>query len=121
MAQLYGHKWTSQRALYDSEQGERSGVYGEDFMLWARKTQGLSDKDWARGMENIEHRNIEAARRGESSWPPNYAEFLGLCQPSPGSAAHNRFKPLALPDDGAQERARRCGESELAKMRGLFQ
>ncbi|WP_444959690.1 hypothetical protein [Microbulbifer sp. VVAC002] len=120
MTQLYGHKWTSQHRLYDSEEAERNGVYGEDFMLWARKTRNLSDKDWARGMENVEHRNTEAARNGEASWPPNYAEFLGLCLPAPGSAAHKDFEPLALPDKNAQDRARKSGESELAKMRGMF-
>ncbi|MCO1336088.1 hypothetical protein MO867_17290 [Microbulbifer sp. OS29] len=120
MTQLYGHKWTSQHRLYDSEEAERNGVYSEDFMLWARKTRNLSDKDWARGMENIEYRNTEAARNDETSWPPNYAEFLGFCLPAPGSAAHKDFKPLALPDKNAQVRARKSGESELAKMRGMF-
>lgn len=112
MNQLYGHKWSSQHALMGGAD------YSEDFHLWAKKTAHLSDTAWQRGIEAVEYRNQEAARNGKTdSWPPNYAEFIGMCQPAPGSAALKPFKPLALPDGQAKAKAREKGAEELAKMR----
>lgn len=114
MTQLYGHKWSSQHPLMDGDE------YSEDFRLWAKKTARLTEAAWVRGMEVVEFRNQEAARNGElNSWPPNYAEFVGMCEPAPGSAAHKPFEKLALPDKAQQEKARKAGAAELEKMRGM--
>ena len=115
MTQLYAHKWSTQHPLMDGDS------YSEDFRLWAKKTAHLTDKAWARGMEAVEFRNREAARNGQTdNWPPNYAEFLGMCEPPPGSAAHKPFEKLALPDKSAQERAHKAGQSALEAMKGMF-
>ena len=115
MTQLYGHKWSSQHPLMDGAE------YSEDFRLWAKKTAHLSDSAWARGMEAVEHRNKTAAQNGQlDTWPPNYAEFVGMSEPAPGSAAHRPFEKLALPDKSEQERAHKAGEEVLGALKGLW-
>jgi len=121
MTQLYGHKWKSQHPLYDKPEHKELGIYSEDFLLWARKTEHLSDAHWKRGMDAVEYRNREAARQGDTdTWPPNYAEFVGMCQPAPGSRMYRPFEPLRLPDKRAQERARQAGAKALDEMKNLF-
>ncbi|WP_299947582.1 hypothetical protein [uncultured Microbulbifer sp.] len=121
MTQLYGHKWSSQHALYDSEADEIAGCYSEDFMLWAKKTQDLSEMAWRRGMNYVEYRNQEAARQGEiDSWPPNYAEFVGMCIPAPGEHIFRAFEPPKLPNKTAQERSRVVGRQTLDSLKSLF-
>ncbi|MEX2962829.1 hypothetical protein [Microbulbifer sp. TYP-18] len=121
MNQLYGHKWSSQHALHDSKADEVAHRYSEDFLLWAKKTWGLSEVAWQRGMRYVEFRNQEAARQGETDqWPPNYAEFVGMCQPTAGSQMYRRFEPLKLPDKSAQERSRSIGSKTLGDLRSLL-
>ncbi|WP_299947777.1 hypothetical protein [uncultured Microbulbifer sp.] len=121
MTQLYGHKWSSQHALYDSEADKAAGCYSEDFMLWAKKTQDLSEMAWRRGMNYVEYRNQEAAQQGEfDSWPPNYAEFVGMCIPIPGSQIFRAFEPKKLPDQSAQERSKVVGRQTLDSLKSLF-
>ncbi|MDP5211181.1 hypothetical protein [Microbulbifer sp. 2205BS26-8] len=121
MTQLYGHKWASQHALYDSEADKAAGRYSEDFMLWAKKTRGLSEIAWHRGMKYVEQKNQEAARQGEiDSWPPNYAEFVGMCQPVTGSQMYREFEPLKLPDKAAQKRSKTVGRQTLDSLKSLF-
>lgn len=95
------------------------GGFTENALFWARKTEGLSDEEWRRAFEQVEHRVKDAARIGEKCYPPSYAAFLAYSKPA--SRAHKHFKPLALPSDEAKEKARIAAERELDKMKSLFE
>src|SRR5690606_1671706 len=94
--------------------------YSEEFLLWCRKLQGLSDEEYRRGFYQLEYKVRESARQGEEEWPCSYAGFIGHCSLPHGQRAHRRFQQPRLPDKTAQERAAAAGAAELDKMRSLF-
>lgn len=64
--------------------------------------------------------------RGDD-WPPSAIAFAKLCRPEKGdmtgdwgTGAHKLFEQPALPDKGAQERAKAAGAEELKKLNGMF-
>lgn len=116
MGQLYGHKWASQSGPIK----HKNGQYTQEFLLWCRKLEGLTDEQYQRGFYQLEFLVREAAKLGDEAWPPSYAGFLGYCETPHGEISHKLFPKLALPDKTAQERAKKAGEAELEKMKGLF-
>lgn len=124
MRQLFGSKWASQAGPAKLENGR----YSNEFLLWCRKLEGLTDAEYQRGFARLEYLVREAGRKGEDLWPPSYAGFLGYCEPPIGQRSYKLFPsnidpkapPLALPDKAAQERARKAGTVELEKLRGFF-
>jgi hypothetical protein len=58
---------------------------------------------------------------GKDSYPPNYAEFIGMCCRSGETQCHKPFqRDRALEDKGAKERAQKAGEEHIGIMKGLF-
>jgi hypothetical protein len=115
MSDLYGPKCKVHGLSIFGEDGQHS----EQFKLWCRKCDGLTTKQIAHGMKQLEFNCARHAQAGDESWPPSYAEFVGHCTSSWETAAHKPFEQLALPDKAAQERAREAGKRELANMKSL--
>ncbi len=89
MEQLFRHRWSS-------AEGEKfkDGQLTQNFLMLCRKTEELTNEQWRRGFDQLEKRVSDAARQGDESWPPTYAEFVGLCQ------EHKEQQPLtALTSD----------------------
>lgn len=116
MRQLFGHKWASQAGPAKLENGH----YSNEFLLWCRKLEGISDEQYQRAFQQLEWRVREAKRIGDEEWPPSYAGFLGLCDKPHGEMAHKVFTQPQLPDKAAQERSKQAGESALSDMKSLF-
>lgn len=116
MGQLYGHKWSSQEGPATME----NGAYSTAFILWCRKTEGLTDEAWQRGFNQIEFLVKEAARQGEEAWPPSYAGFIGYCERAHGELAHKYFPQLGLEDKTKRERDLEIRKSELKKIQDLL-
>lgn len=116
MTQLFGHKWISTEGEPLNENGDLS----ENFVFWCKKTEDLSNEAWRRGFDRLEFQVRDSARQGDEAWPPSYAAFLGMCDEPEVKALHKPFARRALPDKGAEERARKAGETELSRMLNLF-
>lgn len=111
MAQLFGARWA--RSEGDALEGSD---FTPRFLLWCRKTEALRDEDWARGFEVIEYRVGCAGRDEKAIFPPSYAEFVGLCQPPVGIAAHRKFAPLQLEDKTAIQKRRAMGRERCSAL-----
>ncbi len=116
MGDLFGAKWTSRCGDITDEQG----AYTQTFLLWCRKLDGLTTNEFQHGMTQLEERAKRSGQLGEELWPPSYAEFIGLATQHWETAAHKPFPKLALPDKGAQERAKVAGAKALGEMKSLF-
>jgi hypothetical protein len=116
MGDLYGPKCKAHGLTIFDDNGQHS----EQFRLWCRKLDGLTSKQITAGMGKLEYTCSRNAQAGDESWPPSYAEFVGHCTSNWETAAHKPFERLALPDKGKQERARKAGAEELARMKSLF-
>lgn len=78
MSQLYPNKWTtSQGDILNSD-----GGYTENFLQWAKKTDQLVDSEWLTGFNALEAIIEKNGSMGKESWPPSYAEFIGICRPT---------------------------------------
>ncbi len=80
MGQLYRNKWESQEGPLTIAQDGQEPQFSTNAKLWARKTQYLRDEDFKRGFEELEFRVKQAGQKGDSVWPPTYAEFMGYCE-----------------------------------------
>jgi hypothetical protein len=116
MADLFGPKCKA----HGLEIRDERGNYTEPFKLWCRKCNGLTPTQITNGMRRVEFDCAKRAQAGDESWPPSYAEFIGLCTANWESRAHKPFEQLSLPDKGAQERAKVAGSSALSDMKSLF-
>lgn len=116
MIQLFGHKWHSNAGPTKHQNGK----YTQEFLLWCRKLDGLSDEAYQRGFWMLEHKVKEAARMGEEEWPPSYAGFLGMCERPHGEMAQRYFSPPALEDKTKKERDREVGKREAKKLLEQF-
>lgn len=116
LADLFANKSRAQGLLiYDDTEN-----YSEAFLLWCRKCDGLTPKQFKFGMEQLESRATKAAQRGSEMWPPSYAEFIGIATESWETKAHKPYAAPALPDKAAQGRARKAGAMALNDMKSLF-
>jgi len=90
-------------------------------LLWCRKTEDLSDDDWRRGFDRLEHDVRESGKLGEQAWPPTYAAFVGMCEPPVGQQAHKYFdRSTGLEDLTAKEKRQTQGHAECQKILGIF-
>lgn len=48
--------------------------------MWCEKTDGLTKEEFLRGIESLESEMQNMAQKGEDSFPPTYAKFVGLCK-----------------------------------------
>lgn len=116
MGDLFGDKWR----VKSGDIADKDGNYTQTFMLWCRKLDGLTQKQFTHGFKELETRAANAAKDGKECWPPSYAEFIGMASQNWETAAHKPFEKLALPDKAAQERTRQAGAETLKAMKSLF-
>lgn len=91
-------------------------MYGDQFALWCRKLNHLTDDQFRRGMERVEYNVREAAKLGEKSWPPNYLEFSGYCERLPGEQAWRRYARRLPEPKSLRQKRRERGMAECAKI-----
>ena len=93
MSQLFPGRW-------ESNQGspKAGGSFSENFLFWSKKTERLTDEQWRRGFDKLEFNVKQASKDGKVSWPPSYAEFLGMCESCPGWSMHKKNDPIGLPE-----------------------
>lgn len=118
MTQLYRHKWVSA----EGDKMDHLQQLTENFILWCRKTEGLTDEQWRRGFNRIEHDVRIASTAGDESWPPTYAAFLGFCsEPSCGYGGMYKKHRLALPIPEEERQKRKAkGRAEIKAIKSIF-
>lgn len=57
---------------------ENSKELTREFQLWCLKLKDLEDQHFANGIEQLEKDIAKNAIEGKQSYPPSYAEFIGL-------------------------------------------
>lgn len=92
-------------------------IYGKDkqytrlFKLWCVKLDDLTIDQVARGITTLEARVAEAARDNVKCYPPNYAQFRGMClakeKKSGVKSTFVKIPPMALSSDERKERMRK--------------
>lgn len=80
--------------------------YTREFKLWCKKLDHLGADDIAVGIFTLESRIAEASSEGEKSYPPSYAEFIGLCtqEKSWVRSTFKRLPPSILTSKEKKER-----------------
>lgn len=117
MAQLYRHKWRSSEGdIYDADR------FTDGFLLWCRKTEGLTDKQWRMGFEQVEEDLRIAARKGNPEpWPPSYAVFVEKCQVGVNRQLYKSFaSPLLIEDEAARDRRMAVGAAHCENLLKMF-
>ena len=128
MSFLFPNKW-------ESSQGELvvDGVPSEGFLIWLNKTSELTDDQWKLGVESLEKLVERNSTNGKESWPPSYAEFLGLCRPtvSPSGGnsdaykqlndpTHSCYTPRSIEDKSGMERRKKVGKDVMSGLLASF-
>lgn len=57
---------------------ENSTELTREFQLWCLKLKDMTDEQFTNGMEQVEKDIAKNAKDGKPSYPPSYAEFIGL-------------------------------------------
>ncbi len=116
MGDLFNNLWISR----EGEICDKEGIYLHGFLLWCRKCNGLSPREYKKRFEQLEEKCRLAEQAGKKCYPPNYAEFIGMCTQSPETACHKPFKRLGIEDKTAIENGRKAGKPALEKMKEMF-
>ena len=58
---------------------EGSSELTREFQLWCLKLKDLNDQQFVNGIEQLEKFIARNAEEGKPTYPPSYAEFIGLC------------------------------------------
>jgi hypothetical protein len=73
--------------------------------LWCLKLKGLDDAQIANGIERVEKQIARNAEKGEKSYPPSYAEFIGLAnRKETPPASHKSWAGLPAPTMSIESR-----------------
>lgn len=110
-----------------------NGKYSPSFTLWARKTDHLTDEEWATAFKELERKTVADAGNGRDSWPPSYAEFVAMAKKtiSPngvnsgayieyGTPEHPAYKRTAIADMGKKARSKQVGSETLKNLMESF-
>ena len=94
------------------------------FVTWCRKLEHLSLAEFGRGFENVEEIKAVAAQKKETSYPPDYATFIGHTRRSADvtasmQAIQARSAPLMITKQLTDEE-RDYGKEQSAILKGLF-
>lgn len=129
MTDLFGDLWTNK----SGDQCDEQGSYQPTFLLWCRKCDGLKPTEYTKGFEQLEVNCRLALKLGKKCYPPNYAEFVGMCKADHKAVAHTNFKDpnhptndpdsvnyVAIEDQGAKERSKVASVKTLANLKGMF-
>lgn len=101
MGDLFGDKWRAKAGGYT----DANGGYTQTFLLWCRKLERLTEKQFNNGMLILEERVKRNGQLGQETWPPSYAEFLGFASPSAQHALQSRPVCEVLEESGVLKRA----------------
>jgi len=97
-------------------------ILTDNFTLWCKKLNHLTDEEFKRGVDQVEYNIREAAKFADDIWPPSYAAFLGYCEKPHGHQAYKSFKPVPrITDKNMINRRKKAGRLELGKMRSMFE
>jgi len=94
------------------------------FVTWCRKLEHLSLSEFGRGFDNIEEAKAVAAQNKETSYPPDYATFIGHTRKSADvtesmQAIQARSAPLMITKQ-LSESEREYGTQQAELLKGLF-
>ena len=94
------------------------------FVTWCRKLENLSLEQFARGFKNVEEIKSISAQKKESSFPPDYATFIGHTRKSADATAsmqaiQARDFPLMITKELSKEE-REYGNQQSEALKGLF-
>ena len=94
------------------------------FVTWCRKLEHLSLSEFGRGFDNIEEAKAVAAQNKETSYPPDYATFIGHTRKSADvtasmQAIQARSAPLMITKQ-LSESEREYGTQQAEALKGLF-
>lgn len=141
MTQLYRHKWTSAEGDILTDNGQPT----DGFLFWCKKTAHLTDEQWRKGFEMLESEVEKNKREGKSSWPPSYAEFIGMAKTTLSPTGTNAVAYLSIRDprhpshpqnplnpdyevnmsrlalDKPESDGKKAAEKALAEMKGCFE
>lgn len=113
------------------------GKYSDSFKLWCRKTEHLTDEQWAHGFEQLELLVSKNMAAGQDNWPPSYAEFVVMANKTVSPDGNNSNAYLTFDDPkhpeheqfGAKKRIesekmvskrKSVGNSELKNLKDMF-
>ena len=89
MAQMFPAKWLSGAGAFRAI----GGGLTETAKTWCWKLDGLTERQFADGIRELEHRAEQAGAQGKELWPPSYAEFRGMAlNPSGSDWEHRRIE-----------------------------
>lgn len=117
-ADLYHNKCKSHGLLiFLTEKDEAIGRYSDTFHVWCHKLKHLDQDRVAYGVKRLEGQIAERSRYGEESWPPSYAEFVGLCEEKYQTRCHKPFdSSKALENKTYIERQRAYNRKKCADL-----
>lgn len=88
-----------------------------EFQLWCLKLKDLTDAQFTNGIEQVEKDIAKNAAEGKPSYPPSYAEFIGLANRS-NQVSHPSHRSWAgLPKPTMSNEARKA---EMQKILGMM-
>ncbi len=95
---------------------ENSTEYTREFQLWCLKLKELDDAKFANGIEQVEKDIAKNAAEGKPSYPPSYAEFIGLANRK-AEVSHPSHRSWAgLPKPTMTDEARKEAMRKLLDM-----
>jgi hypothetical protein len=125
MTQMFPSKWSSGAGAFRA----MGGGLTETAKTWCWKLDGLTERQFAAGIRELEYRSQQAGALGKELWPPSYSEFRGMALNPSGAgwehrqieqADRDRAAQLALGYQDTIEARRAAGRSELDKMRSML-
>ena len=81
--------------IYQNDRQEEN-TYSETFLFWCRKLNGLTARQFHRGIAKIEARAKTMYLNGAEMWPPSYAEFIAVATEDRDTRAHRHFDQATM-------------------------
>lgn len=95
---------------------ENSTELTREFQLWCLKLKDMDDAKFANGIEQVEKDIANNAAEGKPSYPPSYAEFIGLANRK-AEASHPSHRSWAgLPRPTMTDEARKEAMKKVLDM-----
>lgn len=127
MTQLFSYKWEKAQGKAMIQSNGSQPVYSDNFKLWMKKTENLSNRQWKRAFDKLEARVEKDAAQGKESWAPSYPKFVGLasenmCPDGKNSEAYRIVPPKErlLEDITQKDHKHEVGQNALNAMKDLF-
>lgn len=117
MEELFPNLWVATNGLPNPNNSK--------FETWCRKLSDLTNRDFGLAFKTLEGRVADAAQAGEKTFPPSYAEFLGLSKGRPSDPvraqqARQAFNELPALPQLMTEEDKQAGRDALSALKGAF-